>query len=105
MIEAVLYNENLAKYTPYRLEMGRLTWRTNPAEVVAVLGPPHETEPIKDQGVTMAWHRSDHTLVLVFGYPRPPSPPELPPETAMLLAVRLTGRADGGHVNSDSMEP
>jgi tetratricopeptide (TPR) repeat protein len=98
--EVVLHNENLAKYTPYRLQISSLDWRTTPAEVVALLGPPDET--ITVEGITMRWHRTGFAVSMVFGHPRPPRPPMLPEETAMLLLVRLS-RVEPAGAESDSI--
>ncbi len=88
LTDVVLYNENLAKYTRYRVQIGQLDWCATPADAAAALGPPAET--VAGEGVAMTWHLAGSSLQLVFGTPRPPRPPVLPERAAALLIVRLS---------------
>jgi tetratricopeptide (TPR) repeat protein len=101
--EVELYNENLAKYTPYRLQIGSLGWRTTPAEAAAALGPPTEIATPADESFTMTWMFDEYSLSMVFGFPRPPRPPVLPDQAAMLLLVRLSSTPDTQEQDSGSM--
>lgn len=92
--EVFLYNENLAKYTPFRLHIGKLDWRTTPAEVTSLLGAPAITTTDEHSNVTMRWPLKALTATMVFGHPRPPRPPDVPDGVAMLRVLRLTRRAD-----------
>jgi hypothetical protein len=99
----VLYNENLAKYTPYRLQIGSLGWRATPAEAAAALGPPTEVATPVGESFTMTWSFPESSISMVFGIPRPPRPPVLADQTAMLLLVRLSRSPDTPEQDSDSM--
>jgi hypothetical protein len=92
--ELVLYNENLAKYTPYRVGLASLNWRLTPAQAANALGPPQHTAVPTNEGVEMTWTYDHHSVSMLFGYPRPPRPPDVPEHTAMLLLVRLTDTRD-----------
>jgi tetratricopeptide (TPR) repeat protein len=101
--ELVLYNENLAKYTPYRLGVASMDWRLTPAQAINALGPPEHTEVPTEEGVEMKWAYDHHSVSMVFGYPRAPRPPDVPDHTAMLLLVRLADTRDAPAGDSGSM--
>jgi tetratricopeptide (TPR) repeat protein len=101
--EVAFYNENLAKYTPYRLQIGSLGWRATPADAAAALGPPTEIGAPADESFTMTWMFDEYSVSMVFGLPRPPRPPILPDQAAMLLLVRLSSTLVTPDQDSGSM--
>ncbi len=88
--EVLLQAENLLRYTPYRLQFDDgLGWQTTPAAAIAVWGPPDETTPSVDDGITMTWKKPHCLVVLDFGRPRRPRPPFASEGAAMLRTVQL----------------
>lgn len=92
--EVVIHVENLVKYTPFSLGFGASDWRTNPAEITALLGPTTVTSADADHVLVMSWDRPGFTVSAAFGHPRSPRPPGLVPGVAMLRLIRLERRAD-----------
>jgi tetratricopeptide (TPR) repeat protein len=100
--EVVLYTENLVKYTPFRLHIGDGDWRIAPADALSALGPPADSSTDEAQNLDLVWRYPGLELALTFGRPRPPRPPALDDEVAMLRMVRLTEVSSG---DSDSISP
>jgi tetratricopeptide (TPR) repeat protein len=102
LTEVVLHTENLVKYTPYRLHIGDGDWRITPANALSAFGATADSSTDEVQNLDLIWRFPGLELVLTFGRPRPPRPPVLDDNVAMLRMVRLTAVESR---DSDSMSP
>jgi tetratricopeptide (TPR) repeat protein len=103
LTEVVLYNENMAKYSRYRLRIGNLGWRATPAALTAALGPADSLNA--GDGITMGWRLPELTLEVAFGHPRAPRPPLVGEHVAMMLLVRVVRPGQGANPDSGRMSP
>jgi hypothetical protein len=89
--EAAVHADNLTRYTPYRLVLvGHPKWRPTPADSIAALGSPEDSQPTDDGGLRMTWRFSTHRLILQFTPPREPRPPGIAQGSAVLRFLHLT---------------
>ncbi len=90
LLEIIVYNEHLLRYTPYRMSLGRgLDWRATPATATRTLGAPTSTSHDGDDVAVMAWNRGGIELTLEFAPPREPTPPGIDGPGPMLQVLRM----------------
>lgn len=88
--QIMLHNDNLVRYTPYRLELSNnLDWRSAPAAATSALGAPESTSTSGVEVVVMVWRRGDLRLTLEFAHPRPPVPLKFEPDNLVLRVIRM----------------
>jgi len=96
LAEIVLQADNLLRYTPYRIQLGKgVDWKATPAAAIAAWGPPTTTIDTPDHGLAMTWVLESHRLILEFANPREPRPAEIPEGAAMLRAATLSVQPKG----------
>lgn len=90
LVEVVLQAQNLAEYTPYRLDFGGgVDWRASPAAAIAAWGMPISSLPTDGGGIEMSWTFDDHLMRVEFGEPGAYAPAGRAPGAAMIRLVRL----------------
>jgi tetratricopeptide (TPR) repeat protein len=90
----MLHNENLYRYTPYRLRFSDLLdWRSTPAAATRSLGAPMSTATAGDDHVVMVWDRETVRITFEFAPPRSPAPPGMAPDGAVLRVARIEAAA------------
>lgn len=88
--QIMLHNDNLVRYTPYRLELANnLNWRSPPAAATSALGAPESTSAGGVEVVVMVWRREDLRLTLEFALPRPPVPLRFEADRLVLRVIRM----------------
>lgn len=90
LAQIMLHNENLYRYTPYRLRFSdQLDWRATPSDATRTLGAPASTETAGSDLVMMVWIRDAMRITFEFAPPRSPAPPGFETGQPVLRVVKM----------------
>ncbi len=100
LTQIMLHNENLYRYTPYRLLFSdQLDWQATPAAATRTFGAPVSTSGSDDEVVVMVWDRDTVRLTFEFAQPRSPTPPGFAVDEPVLRVVRMEAIAPSASMN------